>query len=80
MGIEDELERARPAAPAGGLVDREVAPEHERPVAGHPDRDELPRPRPLGDLGSHERERVIRAAPAGVQDLGSDASHAPTSA
>ncbi len=40
--IEDELERAGPSAAPRRLVDREVAPQQERPALGHRDRDELP--------------------------------------
>src|SRR3990170_1963593 len=73
--IEDELERAGPAASPGGLVDREVTPQQERAVRRHPDREELARTHALGHLRRDERQGVVHTQPAGVEDLGSDPPH-----
>ena len=74
--IHDEFERARPAAPARRLMDREVPAQHEVAVLGHRDGDELAGTGTLGDLGRDERERLVGAEAAGRQDLGADALHA----
>ena len=73
--VDHELERSGPPAAARRLMHREVPAQEELPTLRHLDRQELTRPRALGDLGRDEGDRVVRAELARRQDLGANAFH-----
>ena len=57
-------------------MDREMPPQDELPAFGHRDGQELPRPRPVGDLRRDERDGPVGAELPRRQDLGPSPFHA----
>src|SRR5712691_7591272 len=74
--VEHDLKGAGPTSSPRGLVDREGPSEHELPGLRYADLDELAGFGLLSDVGSHQRQRVVRPRPAVRQHFALRSDHA----